>query len=268
MNETEAVAGHVTLDVVAGVATLTLRNPRKKNAITAEMAAQIQGFADRIDADEAIGAVLVRAAGNYFCSGADVSMLAAISAAPASEEGVHQASAVYETFARIGALLPPTIAVMEGGAVGAGVNYALAADVTIALPEVVIDSGFLRRNIHPGGGHLSLLGRGLGYSGAIAMAVLGERLTGQEAADRGLIWSTVQAEALEATLQRMTRSAADDPKLARTIKRSARLELGPPAMPWSAAIELERGVQMWSLGRKGSSAWSPRGVGDAPGLPA
>ena len=51
-------------------------------------------------------------------------------------------------------------------------------------------------------------------------------------------------------------SGADTRDLARRIKKSADLELGPPAVPWAAAIELERGVQMWSLGRKGEAYWS------------
>ncbi|MFC4007355.1 enoyl-CoA hydratase/isomerase family protein [Nonomuraea purpurea] len=71
-----------------GVARLTLNNPRRKNAITLEMAGLIEDFCARVHADDSIGAVLVDAAGGYFCSGADTRDLAAASDDPAAPESV------------------------------------------------------------------------------------------------------------------------------------------------------------------------------------
>ncbi|MDS1116495.1 enoyl-CoA hydratase-related protein [Gordonia westfalica] len=242
-----------------GVARLTLDNPRRKNAISLSMAAAIDEFCDRVTDDPDIGAVVVDAAGQYFCSGADTRDLASSSSDPASPEAVSRTSAVYGAFVRVGSLPVPTISVVVGGAVGAGLNLAMATDVLLTTPDSVLDSGFLARSIHPGGGHLSLLGRAVGWSTTIALAACGQHLTGTEAVARGLAYAAVPVDELPALVDSLTGPAARDPELTRRIMTSARLELGPPAVSWSSALEIERGVQMWSMSRKGKQAWSSRG---------
>ncbi|MGW1785531.1 enoyl-CoA hydratase/isomerase family protein [Streptomyces sp. NPDC002143] len=238
-----------------GIARLTLNNVRRKNAITLAMASLIEDFCLLVDADDRIGAVLVDAVGGYFCSGADTRDLASSSTDPAAPESVARTSAVYSAFTRIGQLPVPSVSLVDGGAVGAGLNLALATDLMIVTPDAVLDSGFLARGIHPGGGHLSLLGRAGGYQHAIALGALGVPLSGTEAVRRGLAWQTAEADTMLDTATRLVAKAAGDPQLARRIKNSTTLEVGPPAVPWSAAIEIERGVQMWSFGRKGEAGW-------------
>ncbi|MGA4689387.1 enoyl-CoA hydratase/isomerase family protein [Rhodococcus sp. AB351] len=251
----------ILCSVADGLARITLNNPRRKNAITLDMAAEISAFCDRVERDRTIGAVVVDANGSYFCSGADTRDLASSSTDPASPEAVQRTSAVYNAFVRIGSLPVPTVAVVTGGAVGAGLNLAMAADIMVVTPETVLDSGFSARNIHPGGGHISLLGRAMGWSGAIALAACGQSLSGSDAVARGLAYIAVAAEDIPATVEQLTRTAAADPELTRRIMTSARLELGPPAVSWESALEIERGVQMWSMARKGHASWSSRGPG-------
>ncbi|TDC71573.1 enoyl-CoA hydratase/isomerase family protein [Actinomadura sp. GC306] len=256
----------ITTSFDRGIARMTLDNPRRKNAITLDMAAAMEEFCARVRADEAIGAAVIDAEGGYFCSGADTRDLADSSADPASPEAVARTSAVYNAFVGVGRLPVPSVSLVAGGAVGAGLNLALATDLMIVTPDAVLDSGFLARGIHPGGGHLALLGRAAGYRQAVALGVLGAALTGTEAVRRGLAWAAVPPGELLGTATRLVAKAAADPALARRIKDSAALELGPPAVPWSAAVEIERGVQMWSLGRKGHDGWARRPA--APGTGA
>lgn len=251
----------VLTDFTDGVAQLTLNNPRRKNAITLEMAALIGDFCERVETDPGIGAVVVRAAGSYFCSGADTRDLASSSADPASPEAVRRTSAVYGAFVRVGTLPVPTISRVVGGAVGAGLNLALATDLMVVTPETRLESGFLARGIHPGGGHLALLGRAVGWSNTIALAACGLSLNGAEAVTRGLAHLAVAEPELDARIAELTAPAAADPELTRRLMNSARLELGPPAVSWSSALEIERGVQMWSMSRKGEGSWSSRGPG-------
>ena len=252
----------VDVTVADGIARLTLVNPQRKNAITLSMTEQIEEFCRLVDTDASIGAVIVDSAGSYFCSGADTRDLAASSESPASPDAVARTSAVYGAFVRVGTLPVPTVALVRGGAVGAGLNLALAADVMIVTPDAVLNSGFLARGIHPGGGHLRLLGRSLGYQQAVAMAAFGMALSGDDAVRLGLAWRTAPAkELLELALQ-MCRRPAADPELARRIKHSATMELEDPGLSWPAALEVERGVQMWSLARKGSVGWTTK-----PGIP-
>jgi crotonobetainyl-CoA:carnitine CoA-transferase CaiB-like acyl-CoA transferase/enoyl-CoA hydratase/carnithine racemase len=238
-----------------GIANLTLNNPGRKNAITRDMGRLIEEFCRRVEDDEAIGAVVIDAAGDYFCSGADTRDLGASSAAPASTEAMARTSAVYRAFVRVGSLPVPTVTVVVGGAVGAGLNLALASDLLLVTPDAVLDSGFLARSIHPGGGHFSLLGRSLTRQQALALGALGVVVSGEQAVRIGLAWKACPPETIRSEADDLVRLAASDPMLSRRIKNSAALELGPAAVPWAAAVELERGVQMWSLGRKGEAGW-------------
>jgi len=241
-----------------GIARLTLSNPRRKNAITLEMGAEIEAFCTRVEADETIGAVLVEGAGGYFSSGADTRLLAASSADPASPEAVASVSALYRSFTRVGSLPVPTVSLVTGGAVGAGMNLALATDLMLVTPDAVLDSGFLARGIHPGGGHIMLLGRRAGYQQAAAMALLGRALSGTEAVERGLAYAAYPAEELLPAAIELTGLAARDPQLTRRIKQSLTLELGASPVSWPAAVEIERGAQMWSMARKGREGWERR----------
>jgi enoyl-CoA hydratase len=255
MSTDDQTQPHVRLRIEAGVAWLTLVNPRRKNALTGAMAAQLREFCDQIDADESIGAAVVRGEGAYFCSGADTRDLATASDNPAAPEGFARTSAVYGAFVRFTDLRVPTVSLVVGGAVGAGLNLAVAADVLLAAEDAVLDSGFLARGIHPGGGHLALLGRSLPTQQVMAHAVFGAAMTGRQAVTRGLAYDAAPAGELDAKAAALVALAAADPPLARKIKASARLELGPPGVDLGSALEIERGVQMWSLARKGVAGW-------------
>jgi enoyl-CoA hydratase len=234
---------------------MTLNAPEQRNAISTEMAAAIEELCLSIENDTTIGAVIVRGAGGYFCSGGNRAELAAISARPTATESVRMLTKIYGAFWYIGHLPVPTIAAIRGGAVGAGLNLALATDVRIVAEDAVIGSGFAALGLHPGGGHLSLLNRLAGPEVAVALGVLGQTVDGRRAVDLGLAWQCVPAEEVDQAAIALAQRAGSDPELARVAIRSARMQSGPPALPWAASIELERAAQMWSFDRKGSDGW-------------
>jgi len=233
-----------------GVAVLTLRAPQRRNALSVEMADAMVAACDEIDADESVGAVIVAGEGPFFCAGADRELLAAAGEDPAEPNLYRAIGRVYAAFARVGALEPPTIAAVRGGAVGAGLNLALAADLRVVGEDAKLASGFLPIGIHPGGGHGALLARATGRETANAMQMFGVTVSGAEAVERGLAWRAVPSEAVEPTAVDLARVPAGDPELARRTARSMRTVAGPPALPWPAALEAERASQMWSLRRR------------------
>jgi enoyl-CoA hydratase len=245
-----AVPGEVRLEREDGVAVLTLEAPERRNAITADMAGELVALCDEADADRRVGAVVVRGEGGFFCSGGDRSTLAAAGHDPAAPETFAGLGAVYRSFERVGELEPPSVAAIRGGAVGAGLNLALATDLRVAARDAIFVSGFLPIGLHPGGGHGALLGRTGSREAAAALALFGERIDGERAAELGLAWSAVDDSEVEPTALELAARAAADPELARRTARSLRSELGPPALPWAAGLELERASQMWSLRRK------------------
>jgi len=233
-----------------GVAVLSLDAPERRNALTVAMADELVAACEELDADSSIGAVVVRGAGGFFCAGGDRATLAEAGHDPAAPETYAGIGAVYRSFARVGELEPPTVAAVRGGAVGAGLNLMLATDLRIVGREARIVSGFLPIGLHPGGGHGALLGRTGAREAAAALALFGERIDGARAAELGLAWAAVDDEDVEGTALELAARAGADPQLARRTAASLRTVLGPPALPWGAALELERASQMWSMRRK------------------
>jgi len=244
------MSAEITVERADGVATITLAAPARRNALTLSMARELTAACEQIDADASVGAVVVRGEGGFFCAGGDRQLLAQAGRDPATPESWDGLGEVYRSFARVGELEPPTIAAVRGGAVGAGVNLAFATDLRIVSRETKIVSGFLPIGLHPGGGHGVLLGRTGQREATAAMALFGERIDGARAAELGLAWAAVDDGEVDGLAGSLAARAAADPELARRTARSLRFELGPPALPWPAALELERGPQMWSLRRR------------------
>lgn len=233
-----------------GVATLTLNAPQRRNSLTELMASELLDACAEIDDDPAIGAVVVRGAGGFFCSGGDRGTLASVGASPAKDEAFRALGRIYDSFRRVGSLLPPTIAAVEGGAVGAGLNLAMATDLRIVAADAQLMSGFMPIGLHPGGGHVTLVGRAGSREVANAMVLFGESLNGLDCVNCGLAWEALPADKVFDRAMQLAARAAADPDLSRRVARSTRIELGAPAIGWDAALELERASQMWSMQRK------------------
>jgi enoyl-CoA hydratase len=244
------MSDQLTLERAGGVAVITMRAPERRNALTLAMAQAMIDACETIDADRAIGAVIVTGEGGYFCAGGDRSTLAQAGEDPAAPDTYDGMSTIYGAFARVGTLQPPTIAAIRGGALGAGLNLALATDVRVVAEDATLLSGFLPIGLHPGGGHALLLARAAGRETANALALFGQRLTGTEAVGRGLAWTAVPADQVDDCARELAAIPAADPELARRTAASMRRIAGPPAIPWDAALDVERAAQMWSMRRK------------------
>ena len=135
----------VQLRVVDRVATLTLDNPAERNTMTAPMVAEIVDALDRIEGDDGVGALVVTGAPPAFCAGANLGNLQG-----SDGPGLRT---IYEGFLRVARCPLPTLAAVNGAAVGAGMNLALACDVRLAARRARFDTRFLQIGLHPGGGH-------------------------------------------------------------------------------------------------------------------
>jgi enoyl-CoA hydratase len=239
----------ILLERDGGVATIVLNAPDRRNALTRAMARDLVAVCDEVDADQSIGAVVVRGEGGFFCAGGDRQTLADAGRDPATPDAWVGIGDVYRSFARVGELEPPTVAAVRGG-VGAGMNLAFATDVRVVSYGAKLISGFLPIGLHPGGGHAALLGRTGAREAASALTLFGERIDGARAAALGLAWQALDDADVDARAHQLAAVPGADPELARRTARSLRTELGPPALPWAASLELERASQMWSMRRK------------------
>ena len=227
----------VTVSVTDGVATLTLNNPDERNTLTAPMVAEILAAMDIIEADPNIGALVVTGTAPAFCAGANLGNLAE---ATGDSLGV-----IYEGFLRIARSPLPTIAAVNGAAVGAGMNLALGCDVRIAARRAKFDTRFLQLGIHPGGGHTWMLRRIAGPQATFATVVFGEVLDGTEAERVGLVWKCVEDDQLLIEAQRLGARAAEAPRsLLESVKKTINDMADVDNHPAAVARELE--PQLWS----------------------
>lgn len=245
------MTAEIQLDIHANhVAVLTLAAPERRNAFVPEMVRQLLDACDEIDRNPSVGAVVVQALGASFCSGAHRDVLAAAGTDPARPDNYELLTQTYRAFTRVGELQPPTIAAVRGHAVGAGVNLMFATDLRVIAESARIISGFARIGIHAGGGHFLLVGRAVGREAAAGLSLFAQDIDGRRAAALGLAWEALPEDDVEPRALEIAATVAHDPELARASARSFRTELGPPSVAWPAALEMEKGVQMWSLRRR------------------
>jgi enoyl-CoA hydratase len=232
----------VRTDIHAGVATVTLSDPERRNALTLPMVTEIIETFDTLEQDPAVGAVVVTGDAPAFCAGADLSHLSS-SAEGGAETGLRN---IYEGFLRIGRSPLPTLAAVNGAAVGAGMNLALVCDVRLAAQRAKFDTRFLQLGLHPGGGHTWMARRILGPQGVLATVLFGEVLDGAEAERVGLVWRCLPDEELLPAAQAMAERAASGPRelvarIKSTIDDMATIDNHP------GAVDRELGAQVWSL---------------------
>ena len=227
----------IILERSEGVATLTLNNPAERNTMTAELVSDIKQAMDEIEADQTIGAIIVTGAAPAFCAGANLGNLA--------EADGESLTKIYEGFLRIARTPLPTIAAVNGAAVGAGMNLALCCDVRIAAHRAKFDTRFLQIGLHPGGGHTWMFRNIAGQQIAMAAVVFGEILDGHEAQRVGLVYKCVPDDELMTTARLMAVRAASAPReLAIITKRTIQEMANVATHAEAVAKELE--PQVWT----------------------
>ncbi len=228
-----------------GVATVTLTAPERRNALDAQMVTELVDAFDTLEADESVHAVVVTGAPPAFCAGADLSDLlhASSSDEDAARSGLLQ---IYEGFLRVSRCPLPTLAAVNGAAVGAGVNLALACDVRLVARSARIDTRFVQLGLHPGGGHTWMLQRLAGPQTAAAALLFGEVLTAEEAVRVGVAWRVVEDDLLLDVASELAARTAAAP---RRVLIDVKATLGdmPAVATHALAVERELGPQVWSI---------------------
>lgn len=234
----------VNVETSDGVAVVTLNDPDHRNTLTLPMVREIVAAFDALEADESVGAVVVTGAPPAFCAGAD---LGDLGRGGESGDG-GGVSSVYDGFLRVARSTLPTVGAINGAAVGAGMNLALACDVRIAGRSGRFDTRFLKLGLHPGGGHTWMLRRAVGPQAATAMVLFGQVLNGEAAAEHGLAWRCVDDDALLDEARALAAGAAGAPReLVIRAKQTLRAVASINDHDESVAVELD--AQRWSFGQ-------------------
>jgi enoyl-CoA hydratase len=235
----------VLFSVENHVALITVNDPDRRNAVTAEMSARLRAAVEQAEADSDVHAVVITGAGKAFCAGADLSALGAAGGGGA-ERGLMR---LYDGFMAVGNCRLPTIAAVNGAAVGAGLNLALAADVRIVGPAALFDARFQQLGLHPGGGATWMLQRAVGPQVARAALLFGMRFDAESAVRHGLALSVADLP-VAAALELAAGPAAAPREVVLATKATMRATASPGSVDneqHQLAMRTELGPQVYSI---------------------
>ena len=170
---------------VGPVSELWLARPDKANALLPEMGQAIAAAVRRINAAPEARVVLLRAEGQAFCAGGDLSVIEAARRRTATEN-VPVMQEFYRSFLSLLDLRVPAVALVQGAAFGAGLCLALACDLRIVADEAKLCANFVRIGLHPGMAATLLLPNAVGEARARELLLTGRVVTGAQAASLGL----------------------------------------------------------------------------------
>jgi len=182
---------------VGRIARIVLARPDKHNAMTVEMGDLIAEAVERINASREPRVVLVEGEGRAFCAGGDFDVIEQNAGRPPEDNRVGMLR-FYRRFLSVLSLRAPSIAVVHGAAVGAGLCLAMACDVRLAATEAKLGANFVRVGLHPGMGCTVLLPRLVGPAKAAELILTGKLIRGDEAEHIGLVNQAVPRSELPA----------------------------------------------------------------------
>jgi enoyl-CoA hydratase/carnithine racemase len=205
---------HVRLRREGPILRATITNPAKKNAVSAGVAGDLDRLWRDVDADDDVRVVVLAGEGECFCSGLDLSRIADRDSPGTRPRSKAVAKGIRDRIWDILDCETPTIAMVRGPAYGMGVNIALACDFVIAADDARFCDSHVKNGITAGDGGVPLFPLLIGFRRAKEMLMLGEPITGKEAAEIGLINRSVPGDELNDVVDDLAKKIADGPPLA------------------------------------------------------
>lgn len=206
LQETGADAANrtVLVAVAAGVATLTLNRPERKNALDLAMRGELADAVHAIRADRSVRAVLLKGAGGAFCSGGDLGSMKIESA----EAGRNRLDDLHAWLQILLTLDRPVIAAVDGVAYGAGFSLALAADYIVVSRRARFCMPFIRVGLLPDSASLYTLPRAVGMQRAKEILFSAREIGAEEARAIGIAAEVVEVDALDRRAEEVARALA------------------------------------------------------------
>jgi 2-(1,2-epoxy-1,2-dihydrophenyl)acetyl-CoA isomerase len=234
----------IVYKVDSGVATVTLNRPDKLNSLMGAMMLELYSALGAAAQDDAVRVVVLTGAGRAFCAGQDLAD-PAMSPKPGSNASADIGDVV-ETFysplvRRLRAMPKPVLCAVNGVAAGAGANIALACDIVIAVQTASFIQPFCKLGLVPDAGGTWLLPQLVGRARAVGLAMLGDKLSAELAAQWGLIWKCVGAADFEGEVGSIAKTLAAGPTLGYLRTREAIDHAATSSL--DSQLDLERDMQ-------------------------
>lgn len=227
----------VLFEIRNNVALITLNNAGKRNMLTIEVCKQIVEFVAQAEQHPNVKALIVTGNGRAFCAGGQLKDLT-----PNQEI----LETIYSGFLSIANCTLPTIAAVNGPAVGAGFNMAVGCDVRIVTEHARFEPRFFGLGLHPGGGNTWMLRQLVNWNTAAGMLLFSQSLSGREAVEKGLAWKCVAADQLLEEAFHFTENIRELPKeLVLRTKQTLRQAGGTNSH--KEILDIETAEQLWSI---------------------
>src|ERR1700734_960032 len=208
--------------IADGIGHITLNRPERMNAVTTELARQLEHALHELSRDPAVNVIVIRGAGKNFCAGGDVAEVEHLRSA-----GPEPLRALFAPFRRACDAMAggdvPVVAAVEGAAMAGGFELMQAADIVIVSDDAKIADNHINFGMIPGGGSTQRLPRLVGRQLALGLLLSGDRLSGLDAVRLGLAYRSFAPQDFDEGLQQfVTKLAARDRTAATTIKKLVR----------------------------------------------
>jgi len=221
-----------------GVARLTLNRPDKLNSFNVAMHLEVREALKRLASAEDARVLVLTGAGRGFCAGQDLADRAVAPGAAAVDLGESVQKFYAPLVLALRGLPMPVLCAVNGVAAGAGANLAFACDIVIAAKSATFIEPFCKLGLIPDTGGTYFLPRLVGTGRAMGLALLGDKVSAEQAANWGLIWRCVNDDKFAAETEALARHFAAGPT--KGLARTKQAIYASPANTLEAQLNLER----------------------------
>lgn len=231
---------HILFSLDAGIARITLNRPDRLNSFNVDMHMELRQAVARTR-DEGARVLLLTGAGRGFCAGQDLSDRNVAAGAAPIDLGYTIETYYRPLILSLRALEMPVICAVNGVAAGAGASLALACDIVLAARSASFIQAFSKLGLVPDAGGTWALPRLVGNARAMGLALLGDRLSAEQAENWGLIWKCLDDDALMAEAERLVLHFSTAPT--KGLARSKQAIYASSGNTLEQQLDLERDCQ-------------------------
>ena len=195
------MSNFIALQIKEAVATITLNRPEVFNSFNREMALALQDVLDQCEANDAVRTIVLTGSGKAFCAGQDLKEVTDPELNPGFRKILEEH--YNPIIKRLRTIKKPVIGAVNGVAAGAGANIALACDIVVAHQKVSFIQAFSLIGLVPDSGGTYTLPRLIGFQKSMALAMLGDKVSAEEAEAMGMIYKAVPLEEFESTISEL-----------------------------------------------------------------
>ncbi|NNE32868.1 MAG: 2-(1,2-epoxy-1,2-dihydrophenyl)acetyl-CoA isomerase [Winogradskyella sp.] len=203
------MSSSIQLNIENKVATITLNRPEVFNSFNREMALRLQSVLDDCESNSDVRAIILTGNGKAFCAGQDLKEVTDPDLNPGFKKILEEH--YNPVITRLRSIKKPIIGAINGVAAGAGANIALACDIVVAHEKVSFIQAFSLIGLVPDSAGTYFLPRLIGFQKAQALAMLGDKISAEEAEKMGMIYKSVSVDEFQETINQLSDKLANMP---------------------------------------------------------